>query len=101
VEIEARTKAICKIDIDSGEAVRILCDVLHMDFVLDEDTDYFVLDNGCGEKAVYIARNGHDECVDDRGNLFVALRNVAVNLFPNSLFVALIIFGNKEVCPLK
>lgn len=75
-----------KIDIDDAEAFRILCRTLHMDFVLDEETDYFVRNDENGVPTVYVLNNGHDERFDDRGNLFVALRNVAVNISPNLLF---------------
>lgn len=81
MEVKVNTKAICTIDIDSAEAFRILCETLHMGFVLDEDTNYFVYKN-----SVFKTVDGHDSCVDERGDLFVALRNVAVNMFPNTLF---------------
>ena len=42
MEVNVNTKAICTIDIDSAEAFRILCETLHMCFVLDEDINYFV-----------------------------------------------------------
>lgn len=84
--VDVATKAVCKIDIDSYEAFRILCKTLSMDFVLDEDTKYFIKKNEWDENVVYYINNGHDERIDDRGNLFIALRNVAVNLFPNTLF---------------
>lgn len=41
MEVNINTKAVCAIDIDSSEAFRILCKTLHMDFVLDEETDFF------------------------------------------------------------
>ena len=86
MEVNINTKAVCTIDIDSSEAFRILCKTLHMDFVLDEDIDFFVRKNDEEENCVYIIRNGHDELYDERGDLFVALRNVAVNMFPNLWF---------------
>lgn len=85
--VDVETKAVCQIDIDAGEAFEILCKTLHMDFVLDEDTNFFVREDlTTGENAVYVLKNGHDELYDDRGDLFVALRNVAVNMFPNTAF---------------
>lgn len=36
-------------------------------------------DNNC----VYYIKDGHDEVYDERGDLFIALRNVAVNMIPN------------------
>lgn len=90
MKVAVNTDTVLEINIDSDEAFRILCKTLYMDFVLDEDTDYFVHKNSCGEPAVYKTVNGHDKCVDDRGFLFVSLRNVAVNIFPN------LRFGNAE-----
>lgn len=84
--IDVNTKAICQIDIDKCEAFRILCKTLHMEFVLDEDIDFFVRKDCYGENCVYYTKDGHDEVYDDRGDLFVALRNVAVNMFPNLYF---------------
>ena len=86
MEVNINTKAVCTIDIDSSEAFGILCKTLHMDFVLDEDIDFFVRKNDEEENCVYVIRNGHDKLYDERGDLFVALRNVAVNMFPNLWF---------------
>ena len=69
------------IDINAEEAFRILRKTLDMDFVLDEERDFYV-SNG----SVWITVNGHDSEFDDRGDLFIALRNVAVNMFPNLMF---------------
>lgn len=81
--VNVTSKQTFNIDIEPEEAFRILCKTLHMDFILEEDFDYFVTENGFGEKAVYKTENGRDKCVDDRGDLFIALCNVAVNMFPN------------------
>ena len=86
MKVEINTNSVLEVNIDSYEAFRILCKTLYMDFVLDEDTEYFVHKNSDGELAVYKTVNGHDKCVDDRGSLFVALRNVAVNMYSNLLF---------------
>ena len=51
-----------------------------MPYVLDEDGEYFVDPE---DECVYEAPN---KLLDDRGKLFIALRNVAVNIFPNVLF---------------
>lgn len=76
-----------QIDIHEDAAFRLLCRILNMDFVLDEDAEFLVAkDPSTEENAVYISRNGHEELYDDRGDLFVALRNVAVNIFPNTAF---------------
>ena len=79
-------KTTKQIDIDKYEAFRILCKTLDMEFVLDEDIDFFVREDDCGDNCVYYIRDGHDEIYDWRGDLFVALRNVAVNLIPNLEF---------------
>lgn len=84
--IDVKTKAICQIDIDSYEAFRVLCKTLYMEFVLDEDIDFFVRKDCDDNNCVYYIKDGHDEVYDERGDLFVALRNVAVNMFPNVSF---------------
>ena len=76
-------KCTRKIDIDEYEAFRILCKTLDMDCVLNTDVDFRVEKDLDGVNRVYVLYN---EIYDDRGDLFVALRNVAVNLFPNLEF---------------
>ena len=78
--IDARVESVINIDIESDEAFRILCETLHMNCVLNEDIEFFV------KKDEYYRKNGHDELYDYRGDLFIALRNVAVNMFPNLSF---------------
>lgn len=82
----ANVKSVCQIDIDSSEAFRILCETLHMTSVLDEDTKFIIKKNDDGENNLYAIKNGVEYHYDDRGDLFVALRNVAVNMFPNTSF---------------
>ena len=84
VNVEA--KAVCQIDIDKYEALRILCKTLHMEFVLNEDIDFFVRKDCYDNNCVYYIKDGHDEVYDERGDLFIALRNVAVNMYPNVYF---------------
>lgn len=81
--VNTKVNAICQIDIDEAEAFRILCQTLNMSFVLDEDINMFVKEDEFGENGVYFLENGKERKLDDRGDLFVALRNVAVNMFPN------------------
>lgn len=81
-----KIKTVANIEIDEVEAFRILCKTLDMDFVLDEDTKFIVKKNEYDENSVYIIRNDKEEIYDERGDLFVALRNVAVNIFPNLYF---------------
>ncbi len=82
--MEVNVKTFCeqKIDIDYAEAFRILCRTVFMPFVLEDDDSYYVSDDGCVWKTV----DGKDTEIDDRGELFIALRNVVVNLFPNVSF---------------
>lgn len=84
--VDVETKAVVKVDIDECEAFKLLCKTLGMDFVLDEDIDFFVKKDCYDNNCVYCIKDGHDEVYDDRGDLFVALRNVAVNMFPNVSF---------------
>ena len=68
-------------DIDEVAAFQMLCKALYMQCVLDEDTDYCYR-NG----KIYATIDGYEQEYDDRGDLFVALRNVAVNIMPNLSF---------------
>lgn len=81
-----KVNAIASIDVESDEAFRILCKTLHMEFVLDEDTKFIVKKDCYGDNCVYVERDGVEKKYDYRGDLFVALRNVAVNMFPNVYF---------------
>ena len=84
--VEARVNSVINIDIESDEAFVILCKTLQMDFVLNENIEFFVRPDSFGDNCVYYIKDGHDEKYDERGDLFVALRNVAVQLFPNVSF---------------
>ena len=81
--VDARINTVMQIDIEPEEAFRILCRSLGMECVLDEDTKFFVRKNSYNENTVYRTIYGYDSEYDDRGDLFIALRNVAVNMFPN------------------
>jgi hypothetical protein len=58
-----------------------------MNFILDEEHEYYTRkrndneydDNYC----VFSTVDGHDEVIDDRGELFDALMQVAKCMFPN------------------
>lgn len=84
--VDVRVESIANIDIESDEAFIMLCKTLQMEYVLTEDIDFFVRKDSYGDNCVYYIRDGHDEMYDDRGDLFIALRNVAVELFPNVSF---------------
>ncbi len=81
--VNVTSKQTFNIDIEPEEAFRILCKTLHMDFILEEEFDYFVTKNNFGENVVCKGTNGKVKTVDDRGDLFIALCYVAVNMFPN------------------
>ena len=84
--VEAKVNSVINIDIESDEAFVILCKTLQMDFVLNENIEFFVRQDSFGDNCVYYIKDGHDEKYDERGDLFIALRNVAVELFPNVSF---------------
>ena len=84
--VDARVNSVINIDIESNEAFIILCKTLQMDFVLNENIEFFVRQDSFGDNCVYYNKDGNDEKYDDRGDLFIELRNVAVELFPNISF---------------
>lgn len=64
-----------------------LCEELQMYFVCDAGNEYIVRKGIDGKNHVYIKDDNENlKLFDDRGDLFVALRNVAVNLAPDSDF---------------
>lgn len=94
--VSIESKQILQANIEPEEAFRILCKTLSMDFILDDDTDYFVTKDASGQNIVCKGTNGKVKTVDDRWDLFIALCNVAVNIFPNLSFRnADFIWGNQ------
>ena len=83
VIVDVKVNSVVPVDIDSEEAFRVLCKSLQMGFVLDENTNFVVRKNRFGDNCVYCTTNNQERLYDSRGDLFVALRNVAVQLFPN------------------
>ena len=72
----------------------IFCKTLNMDFVYEqEDAGFYIKEHPeTGENAVWL----DDRIYDDRGDLFIALRNAAVNFIPNLYFRnADYIYSNK------
>ena len=84
--IEVQTRATQQIDIEPEEAFRVLCKTLNMDYVLDEDAKLFVVEERTGNTVYKTSDEAVTRRIDDRGDLFIALRNVAVNMFPNVKF---------------
>jgi hypothetical protein len=74
--------ANCEIHIEPEETFRMLCEALRMEIVLLENADVYVKKDEYGDNCVYSKYGKYD----DRGDLFIALRNVAVNIFPNVSF---------------
>ncbi len=77
------------------QALCILCKTLNMEFVYEEeDSNFYVKENPeTGENAVWLG----SRIYDDRGDLFIALRNTAVTFIPNLYFRnADYIYSNKE-----
>ena len=81
--IDVEKKTIRQIDVDEYEAFKILCSKLDMDCVLDEDTDFIVTKDGFDSNTVCDLHDGVYNIYDDRGDLFIALRSVAIELFPD------------------
>lgn len=75
-------------EVTSTKALEILCETLHMKFALDEDEDFYIQKNSDGELSVYKKNKetGELELYDDRGNLFVSIRNLVVAMYPNVYF---------------
>lgn len=84
--VDVKVNSVIPIEIEGEEAFRVLCKALHMDCVLDEDTKFVVRRNMFGENGVYCMIGNQERLYDSRGDLFVALRNVAVQMFPNVEF---------------
>lgn len=84
--VDVKVDSIIPIEINGEEAFRVLCKALGMECVLDEKTRFVVRRNMRGENGVYYMVGNQERIYDSKGDLFVALRNVAVQLFPNIAF---------------
>ena len=81
------------IDVDEREALRILCKTLEMEWILSDDGPFTVIPDDDGYLDVYklnaksfdMHKPIGEQCTlyDDRGELFVALSNLIVRMFPN------------------
>ncbi len=92
-----------EIEIDSAQAFRLLCDSMNMSFVYKDDSEFLVLKNEDEEETyVYKRLNKNDKnddkyidedkitynkidyiLFDDRGELYLALYNLADKIFMN------------------
>lgn len=75
------------VDIGEFDLLRVLAKERHMEFALDDNT-YCIKKDEWGEPEVWMeGKNGsNDEYIDDRAELFVALRNLANAMCPNCEF---------------
>lgn len=80
MKIEAVKREDVEIEIDEIDAFQLLCKTLHMDFMLDDNTNIYAAKNtNTGETVVVKG----DKVIDDRGDLYIALCAVASNIVPN------------------
>lgn len=82
--INTKVKANIDIDIDTTEAFELLLKTLHMEWIMNDINSISIQKDSDDINKVFCCYNG--KVLDERGDLFVALRNVAVNLFPNLEF---------------
>lgn len=82
-----RKRIEIEVDIDEYKLLRLLAKELHMEFALSDNT-YYLRQTAWEEPQVWEAgKNGSsDRVVDDRAELFVALRNLANAMCPNCEF---------------
>lgn len=86
MKVKTTVNMVQEIEIDESQALEILCETLEIkQLVYDADTDY-VIEDIDGQKCVCIENGNKPIVVDERAGLFVALRNVMVNMFPNLEF---------------
>lgn len=72
-------KLYIPLEFDEGSAFNILCEVLGMQDIVSSDEELFIHDGAvCRRK-----EDGEYEVVDERADLFAALRNVACATWPN------------------
>lgn len=76
-----------EVDIDEYKLLRLLAKDLHMEFALSDNTYYIRQNLFCEPEVCEKGKNGSsDRVVDDRAELFVALRNLANAMCPNCEF---------------
>lgn len=75
--VKFKATTLQEMDIDHCEAFRILCQTLDMNCASLANTSMYVKKKDDGELGVYYRVQDRDELFDDRGELFLALRNLA------------------------
>lgn len=83
-----RKRIEIEVDIDEYKLLRLLAKELHMEFALSDSHTYYLRQTAWEEPQVWVeGKNGtSDRVVDDRAELFVALRNLAKAMCPNCEF---------------
>ena len=82
--VSTKVKANIDIDIDTTEAFELLLKTLHMEWIMNDINSISIQKDSDDVNKIFRVYDGR--LIDERGDLFVALRNVAVNLFPNLEF---------------
>lgn len=82
-----RKRIEIEVDMDEYELLRLLAKELHMEFALSDNTFYLRQTAWEDPQVWVVGKNGaSDRAVDDRAELFVALRNLANAMCPNCEF---------------
>lgn len=73
------------VEITPSIAFNMLVDSLDMEWAMDEDRKFFTAKAGEWNNDLIVkeVKNGHDEVVDSRGELFHALRKLSCLIYPN------------------
>ena len=73
------------VEITPNIAFNMLVESLDMEWAMDEDRKFFTAKASEWDDSLVVKeiRNGHDEPVDDRGELFHALRKLSCLIYPN------------------
>lgn len=83
MKVKVKASSDFEVDIDYNQAFHALCQTLGMAWVLEERKHFVVEEDDDGEKMVYVIENNEKRIYDDRGELFLAIRNLAEAIFPN------------------
>lgn len=86
IEFVEKNQKKKEISTDDLKAFEALCHSLSMDFVLDEDKDFFACYDSTDHISVFVNEDGGKRLFDDRGVLFILLRSIANQLIPNLAF---------------
>lgn len=73
------------VEITPSIAFNMLVESLDMEWAMDEDRKFFIAKDGEWDESLVVKeiKNGHDEFVSDRGELFYTLRKLSCLIYPN------------------